>query len=208
MISTKKINRRIIEMIEICGLKSVIGRQAGKLSKGYRQRVGLAAAMIHKPPILILDEPTSGLDPNQIYEIRELIKNIGQERTVILSTHIMQEVEATCSRALIINSGKLVAHGTIDELLNRSGAHINYTVSIKATRRQIEERVTLLNNVNFGEWLTDELSEHQRLTLRCSDRTNHSEEIFNWAVKNAFILTELTHETTSLESVFRELTQN
>ena len=207
-VSAKKINRRIIEMIEICGLKSVIGRQAGKLSKGYRQRVGLAAAMIHKPPILILDEPTSGLDPNQIYEIRELIKNIGQERTVILSTHIMQEVEATCSRALIINSGKLVAHGTIDELLNRSGAHINYTVSIKATRRQIEERVTLLNNVNFGEWLTDELSEHQRLTLRCSDRTNHSEEIFNWAVKNAFILTELTHETTSLESVFRELTQN
>ncbi len=204
----EEIDKRISEMIDTCGLRDVTGRQTGKLSKGYRQRVGLAAAMIHKPPILILDEPTSGLDPNQIFEIRELIKNIGRERTVILSTHIMQEVEATCSRALIISSGKLVAHGTIDELLNRSGAHINYTVSVKATRKQIEEKVGLLKNIDLGEWLTDEFSENQRFTLRCSDRTDHSEDIFNWAVEGSFVLTELMHETASLENVFRELTTN
>src|SRR4029453_1358626 len=102
-----------------CGLSSVAGKLVGELSKGYRQRLGLAQAMLHDPDILILDEPTSGLDPNQIVEIRQLIKELGQEKTVILSTHILPEVQATCSRMIIISKGKVVADGTPDELRAR-----------------------------------------------------------------------------------------
>ena len=110
---------RIKEIGGRCGLADVAGKLVGELSKGFRQRVGLAQAMLHDPDILILDEPTSGLDPNQIVEIRSLIKEIGQEKTVILSTHILREVQATCSRILIISGGKLVADGTPDELRAR-----------------------------------------------------------------------------------------
>jgi len=107
---------RIARMADVCGLDTVLGKRIEALSKGYRQRVGLAQAMIHEPPIVILDEPTTGLDPNQIVEIRELIKNIGADRTVILSTHILSEVEMSCDRVLIINRGELVADGTPAEL--------------------------------------------------------------------------------------------
>src|SRR5512137_656966 len=110
---------KIKNMVEVCGLGTVIGRVVGELSKGFRQRVGLAQAMIHDPEVLILDEPTSGLDPNQIADIRALIKEVGKEKTVILSTHILPEVQATCSRMLIISGGKLVADGTPDELRGR-----------------------------------------------------------------------------------------
>lgn len=110
------LDERFDHLIEVCGIKRVLDRRISELSKGYRQRVGLAAAMIHDPPILILDEPTSGLDPNQIVEIRGLIKELGKEKTVILSTHILSEVELTCDWAIIIDKGKLVARGTVDEL--------------------------------------------------------------------------------------------
>jgi len=198
----------IREMVETCGLGSVLGRQIGKLSKGFRQRVGLAVAMIHKPPILVLDEPTSGLDPNQIMEIRNLIRDIGRERTVVLSTHIMQEVEATCNRALIISSGRLAGHGTIEELLHRSGAHASYTTCIGATRDKIENELAKLEGLALGEWLSEASSEKQRFTLKSSDKNDRSEDIFRWAVDNNFVLSELTHETILLEDVFRELTQN
>lgn len=115
-IGKKQLSARIREMIGVCGLQDVIGRKISKLSKGYRQRVGLAQALIHEPKILILDEPSSGLDPNQIVQMRELIKDIGKERTVILSTHILQEVEATCSRALILHQGQLVSDFTLESL--------------------------------------------------------------------------------------------
>jgi ABC-2 type transport system ATP-binding protein len=111
-VSKDKVQSRIREMIKVCGLMGEKHKLIGELSKGYRQRVGLAQAMIHDPQVLILDEPTTGLDPNQIVEIRKLIKEIGREKTVILSTHILPEVEATCDRILIINNGKIVADGT------------------------------------------------------------------------------------------------
>ena len=109
------------EICERCGLMAVLGKDIGQLSKGYRQRVGLAQAMIHDPDLVILDEPTSGLDPNQIVEIRELIKSLGREKTIILSTHILPEVQATCGRIIIINDGKMVADDT-PEALNRARA--------------------------------------------------------------------------------------
>ena len=115
-IDKSRIRERIQEMVEVCGLEGEKHKTINELSKGYRQRVGLAQALIHDPDVLILDEPTTGLDPNQIVEIRELIKNIGREKTVILSSHILAEVEATCDRIMIINKGKIVADGSYEEL--------------------------------------------------------------------------------------------
>ncbi|HPW46022.1 MAG TPA: ATP-binding cassette domain-containing protein [bacterium] len=201
------LSSRIDEVIETCGLANVAGRMIGELSKGYRQRVGLAAAMIHKPQILILDEPTSGLDPNQIFEIRELIKNIGRERTVMLSTHIMQEAEATCGRVLIINSGELAAQGTISEILKRGKSKIEYTVSIRAKREDIENALQNLIGFHLSSWINDSSEARQRFALATDDGSERSEEIFSWAVKQGFTLSELTHNTLSLEEVFRELTQ-
>lgn len=194
-------------MVATCGLSEVIGRPVGQLSKGYRQRVGLAAAMIHEPPILILDEPTSGLDPNQIVEIRDLIRRIGEERTVILSTHILQEVEATCSRAMIINAGGLVGIGTLSELVGRGGAKATYTVAVRAPRGRLEAELSSLSGLGLGDWLSDPVEERQRFTLTGLDDADRSEEIFRWAVEKNFVLSELVRETASLEEVFRELTQ-
>ena len=198
----------IREMVGMCGLPGVVGRPIGQLSKGYRQRVGLAAAMIHRPPILVLDEPTSGLDPNQIVEIRDLIRAIGKERTVVLSTHILQEVEATCSRAMIINAGRLAGIGTIDELLRHGGAQATYTVSARASRERIGEGMKSLPGLALGEWLSDEGDERTRFTLSGGGESDHSEEIFSWAVSNGLVLSELKRETASLEEVFRDLTQS
>ena len=109
------LNKRIKEVVELCALGAVRGKPIGKLSKGYRQRVGMAQAMLHEPEVLILDEPTAGLDPNQIHGVREMLRQIGKEKTILLSTHILQEVEAVASRVLFINEGRLVFNGTIDE---------------------------------------------------------------------------------------------
>lgn len=142
-----ELQRRLRRMIEVTGLGDVVGRLIGQLSKGYRQRVGLAAVMIHEPPILILDEPTSGLDPNQIVEIRNLIRELGRERTVILSTHILQEVEATCSRAIIINRGKIVGQGTIEALMQRGTAGDLHSVSIRGERDRVQAAIQKLDGV-------------------------------------------------------------
>ncbi len=114
-ISGRKLQERIAVVVELCSLKSVYGKPIGKLSKGFRQRVGMAQALLHEPEVLILDEPTAGLDPNQIHDVRETLKRIGKEKTVLLSTHILQEVEAVASRVLFINEGRLVFDGTVDE---------------------------------------------------------------------------------------------
>ncbi len=119
-IRASKINDRILEMVNVCGFEGEKHKRISELSKGYRQRVGLAQALIHDPQVLILDEPTTGLDPNQIVEIRELIRKIGREKTIILSSHILAEVEATCDRILIINKGHIVADGTADQLRKAS----------------------------------------------------------------------------------------
>lgn len=205
-INKSEVGKRIKEMVATCGLGDVVGRPIGELSKGYRQRVGLASAMIHHPPILILDEPTSGLDPNQIVEIRNLIREIGKSRTVILSTHILQEVEATCSKALIISRGQIVGMGTIDELIHRGGARSYYTITVRAPRNKIEEEITKLARLQLGEWLSEENSERQKFTLLSNDKDDFSEDLFKWAIDCKFTLSELKRETASLEEIFRELT--
>jgi ABC-2 type transport system ATP-binding protein len=196
---------RIAEMVEVCGLGKVVGRPVGQLSKGYRQRVGLAQAMLHYPPILILDEPTSGLDPNQIADIRNLIRDIGRERTVILSTHILQEVEATCSRALIINNGSLVGHGTLDELSRTSRGDAVYTVSVCAPRASVEEAASKLDGLEVRSLFEE--GGRVRMVLQGTTEDDRSEAIFDWAVENGWKLSELRRETASLEEVFRELTR-
>ena len=125
--------QRTKEVIDICGLERVIQKDVGELSKGYRQRLGLAQSLIHDPPILIMDEPTSGLDPNQIIEIRNLIKEIGKEKMIIFSTHILPEVSATCSRILIINNGKIVANGSPESLADRAKGGQVVDITIRGT---------------------------------------------------------------------------
>ncbi|MBI2345671.1 MAG: ATP-binding cassette domain-containing protein [Deltaproteobacteria bacterium] len=197
---------RIREMVARCGLSSVVGRPIGELSKGYRQRVGLAAAMIHHPPVLILDEPTSGLDPNQIIEIRNLIRELGKERTVILSTHILQEVEATCDRALIINRGALVGEGTLQELLKNRGEATRYYLLVNAAEQLLRERSTGCPAARFVTCVHKENNWHEAVFETSGGNGAAGEQLFDWVVANGWRLRELRKETASLEDVFRELT--
>ena len=196
---------RIRTVIDTCGLEDVIQKDIGELSKGYRQRVGLAQSLIHDPPILILDEPTSGLDPNQIIEIRNLIKNIGQEKLVLFSTHILPEVSATCSRVLIINNGKIVANGTPDELTNQEKGEEIVHVTIRGTQETIE---TQLNELEFvSKWnrvgTDDGTVSYQISAPHGSDA---AEALFHIVVENGWSLTELHQESVNLEDVFLNLT--
>lgn len=192
------------EMVDACGLQEVVGRPIGQLSKGYRQRVGLAAAMIHRPPLLILDEPTSGLDPNQIHEIRQVIRNIGKERTVILSTHILQEVEAVCDRALIIHRGTLVSQGALQDLLGQRRGGLRYHVIVNAAEQVLRERVGALRGANVVSCAALEGTWHQAVID--SAQGVPGEALFQWIVSNGWHLRELRSEAASLEDVFRELT--
>ncbi len=204
-VPSTEITGRVKEMVTTCGLGAVVGRSVGELSRGYRQRVGLAQAMIHHPPVLILDEPTSGLDPNQIVQIRNLIKELGRERTVILSTHILQEVEATCSRSLIISNGSLVGHGTLDELARTARGDAAYTVVVRASKESVEASVGELIGLDMISIFQE--GERVRVTFRGDAEPDRSEEIFAWVTGNGWTLSELKRETASLEEVFRELTK-
>jgi ABC-2 type transport system ATP-binding protein len=202
-----KIEPRIKEIGTRCGLGDVAGKLVGELSKGFRQRVGLAQAMLHDPDILILDEPTSGLDPNQIVEIRSLIKEIGREKTVILSTHILPEVQATCSRVLIISGGKLVADGTPDELRARERGG-RYRVVIESNgvpKDAIRDRLVTLAGVTRCEVVTGEDGAHV-FAIDAGAAADLRKPIFRAAVDNRWPLLELAREAASLEDVFRNLT--
>jgi len=197
---------RIKEMVDVCGLEKVVQKDVGELSKGYRQRVGLAQALIHDPDILILDEPTSGLDPNQIVEVRSLIKEIGREKTIILSTHILPEVSATCSRILIINEGKIVADGTAEQLAGRAQGEEVIYAGIRGDVEQIEEKLELLPVVvNFNRKGNGDSEIHGYEIIAQRD-SNASEEIFRMVASNGWSLNELRQETISLEDVFQRLT--
>ena len=195
------------EAITLCGLKEVVGRTIGTLSKGFKQRVCLGQALIHQPPLLILDEPTSGLDPHQIQEIRHLIKEIGKERTVILSTHIMQEVQAVCQRALIIARGTLVGEGTLAALTQKGSGKAKYFVKIKAPKIEIEKKVSTLKAVQLEAFLAAHNGAWQEVVFASETPEDFSESIFQWVVDNHWSLAELRRETTSLEEVFLELTK-
>lgn len=195
---------RIKEMIEICGLERERHKKIHELSKGYRQRVGLAQAMIHNPEILILDEPTSGLDPNQIVEIRNLIKELGKEKTVILSSHILSEVEATCDRILIINKGKIVADGTAETLRHQSKGQELLTVTIEGGEKN--EIVEALRNVSSIEKVLNVEGYPEKVRIQSKPEKSSKREIFDMCVERKWYLTELTAEETRLEDVFRKLT--
>ncbi|MBN1825441.1 MAG: ATP-binding cassette domain-containing protein [Candidatus Eisenbacteria bacterium] len=199
---------RIDRMVKVCGLEKVVGRVIHHLSKGYRQRVGLAQAMIHDPDILILDEPTSGLDPNQIMEIRELIRELGREKTVILSTHILPEVSATCDRVLIINEGILVASGTPEELSTRTqeGGRMHVTVRA-AGREEVESRLAAADFLAESRYAGTAGDGLHRFVLSGRGARDVGERVFRLAVENGWSLAELRPESVTLEDVFRRLTK-
>lgn len=194
----------ITRVAEACGLKGVLRKSIGELSKGYRQRVGLAQAMIHDPEILILDEPTVGLDPNQIAEIRDLIRRLGQEKTVILSTHILSEVEATCGRALIISQGRIVADGQVSDLLGAKAGETIY-LTWKAPLETAEAALQGLACVSsIAE--KSQTNGRSRFALRSKGGDEACEEIFALAAAKGWKISQLHRESASLEQVFRQLT--
>ncbi len=205
-IPTARIPEKILEMIEVCGLGAEKHKKIGELSKGYRQRVGLAQALIHDPEVLILDEPTSGLDPNQIVEIRELIRKIGREKTVILSSHILAEVEATCDRILIINKGKIVADGSANVLRSQAQGRELLKVCIEdADKNLVFERLSQLETIEVVDFMKDRPNYYE-----VQSRPGHSSrrKVFELCKSNNWVLTELTPVETRLEDIFRDLTMN
>jgi ABC-2 type transport system ATP-binding protein len=204
-IGRSRLRSRIGEVVKLTGLEGAVGKHIGELSKGYRQRVGLAQALIHEPDILILDEPTSGLDPNQIKEIRDLIKEIGKEKTVILSTHILPEVTATCDRAIIISDGRVVASGTPQELMARGRGGQQVVAFIRGPKADVQAK--LANIAGVSEVSASESDDGVvRYELRGSEGTGLSEHVFRAVAENRWSLTELHRGHATLEQVFAELT--
>jgi ABC-2 type transport system ATP-binding protein len=189
---------RIEEVIQLTGLTPESSKKIGQLSKGYRQRVGLACALLHDPEVLILDEPTTGLDPNQLVEIRELIKNIGKNKTVFLSTHIMQEVEAICERVIIINNGKLVTDKNLNTLVKEQAEQtieVEFDQLLSSTDFTLLENLTNTKKINDFTWeLTFESDEDKR------------GKVFDFAQEKGFKILQLSLKNKNLEQIFREKT--
>jgi ABC-2 type transport system ATP-binding protein len=204
-ISKDNLQQRVKEMIVMCGLNEEKHKKIGELSKGYRQRVGLAQAMIHDPAILILDEPTTGLDPNQRVEIRELIKRLGMHKSVILSTHILPEVEATCDRILIINKGKIVANGTPETLRAQASGKSILLVDIEgAPRNQVEQVLRQMPGIT-GIGLS---ADHRLLEIECTDSQQTARAVYKTCVDKDWMLLQMSPVETRLEDIFRNVTMN
>lgn len=196
----KNSNKRIGELIELTGIGNEQNKKIGSLSKGYRQRVGLAQALIHNPSVLILDEPTSGLDPNQIVEIRKLIKEIGSEKTVLLSTHIMQEVEAICQKIIIINKGKIVADGSTQEIMAQTAAKgfsvlVEFIEEVNPDVLKKISDISDLAQIEKNTWL---ISSKGQKDLRPT--------IFRFAVDNGLTIITMQQKGRQLEEIFQSLT--
>lgn len=200
----RRMAERVGDVKELCGLKEVEKRPIGTLSKGYRQRVGLADALVHEPDLLILDEPTSGLDPNQIRQVRDLIKNLGKQHTILLSTHILPEVEMTCSRVIIINKGRIEACDTPENLLSRIRTAGGVLVEAKVGSDQGADELKKIAGVRDvttsldGEW--------QVFALRVEAGTDVREEVFRLANARHWTIRELSLRKATLEDVFVEIT--
>ena len=192
----------ISDAVDETGISEVFFRPIYELSKGYRQRVGLAAAILHRPKILVLDEPAEGLDPNQRVDIRNLISNLGQERTVLLSSHVMQEVEATCKRILILNRGELIADGSVSDLLEKGKGRSEYTVEIAGDG--IIDKLSVLEGVDSHS--AEEVDGRTRVSLSVLGDEELRPVIFDLAQKEGWVLWELHKNQISLERLFRELT--
>ncbi len=204
-ISRNRRRGRVGEMVDVCGLAPVVGWPIAALSKGFKQRVGLAQTLIHEPEVLILDEPTTGLDPTQIVEIRDIIKEIGRERTVILSSHILTEVQATCDRILIINEGKLVGSGTPEELARQSsGGDALHLVIRSRSKRVAEDLKAIQGIVDCREEGED--GGDRKWVATVNPAADPREDIFRTAVKKRWVILEMYREAASLEDVFLKLT--
>jgi ABC-2 type transport system ATP-binding protein len=210
--------KRARSVVEVCGLAQVLGKEIRHLSHGYRQRVGLAQALIHDPPILILDEPTSDLDPNEKAEFLDYLKRIGQDRTVMLSTHNLAEVETACARAIIVSKGRIVADGPLDEIRAKSG-RVTYVVTVQESvgatpyrgtgqppkKEQVEDALSALGGVKkVAELPTDERAHSYELTSEKD--VDLRPDLFRLIADKGWVLLELHRDTQSLEDVFRSLT--
>jgi ABC-2 type transport system ATP-binding protein len=192
--------QRVREMIAMTGLEIEQNKKIAQLSKGYKQRVGIAQAMIHNPEVLILDEPTSGLDPNQLVEIRNLIKSIGNEKTVLLSTHIMQEVEAMCERVIIINQGEIVA----DDNTNALKSNIQKTIVVAVEFKE-EVNKNLLNNL-LGVAKVEQNGKIFKIYSK-DNKIDLRQQVFQFSVDHGFTILSLQQEEKDLESIFKTLTK-
>ena len=210
-IEKKEKTRRLRQLGDLCGINEVMHKPISQLSKGYKQRVGLAHAMMNDPEILVLDEPTSGLDPNQIVEIRDIIKEIGKTKTIIISTHILTEVEATCDRVVILNQGKIAADGTTETL--RQGARGEYVINVSLSGADIESVKTELGSIEqvlaieeaLDRKAEDEAALHVRLS--CTSASDLRADIYQKIKQTDWILLEFHQEVQSLENIFRQLTK-
>ena len=215
-IATDSFNKRIRGVVEVCGLGTVLGKDLRQLSHGYRQRVGLAQALIHDPPILVLDEPTEGLDPNEKTEVIEYIKQIGRDRTVILSTHNLAEVEEACARAIIISKGRVVADGSIDDVRARGG-RVRYEISIDEKHAldqksapvaaEVERALSALDGITAAKEVPTDDKAHA-FSLLGTKGSDLRAEIFRLCVERGWILLEMRREIQKLEDVFKALTKS
>jgi ABC-2 type transport system ATP-binding protein len=204
-ITGKQFKEAFARVVEQCGLKGVVHKSISDCSKGYKQRIGLAAAMIHDPKILILDEPVTGLDPNQIVEIRRLIKSLGKEKLVFMSSHILQEIQATVDRIIIINNGKIVANGTSDELMGDFMGNVLLNMEVKgASTESIEHIQAKLPSVKYIS--LNESNGIQSVQFEYGKDKDPREDLFKYAVKNKWSILKMNPKTTNLEDIFRDLT--
>jgi ABC-2 type transport system ATP-binding protein len=199
--------KRIRKLGELCGINEVMHQPIDVLSKGYKQRVGLAHAMMNDPEILVLDEPTSGLDPNQIVEIRQIIKQIGKEKTIILSTHILSEAEATCDRVVIINRGKIVADGSTESLKESVGDKKNIHLSLQnASFKSVETVLSAIDGI-AGVTRVGETNNQLDVRLGCSASIDPRAAIYENIKQTDWVLLDFHQKTQTLETIFRELTR-
>jgi ABC-2 type transport system ATP-binding protein len=198
---------RIRQLADLCGINEVMSQPIGELSKGYKQRVGLAHAMMNDPEVLIFDEPTSGLDPNQIVEIRKIIKEIGKEKTIILSTHILSEAEATCDRIVIINQGQIVADGSTENLKQSLGSkNIMHLCLQNADFKTVEANLSALDGVESVTKIQETDSELE-VSITCQSAGDLRPDVYRKIKETDWILLDFHQETQTLENIFRELTK-
>tara|TARA_B100000700_G_C14962110_1_gene817029 strand:- start:337 stop:1281 length:945 start_codon:yes stop_codon:yes gene_type:complete len=201
----RKFDQALDRVIEQCGLGGVLHKKISACSKGYKQRVGLAMSIIHDPSILILDEPVNGLDPNQIVEIRELIRNLGRDKTIIISSHILQEIQATADRIVVINQGQVVADGTGEELMSSLKGNTLLTLEVKnATNEAIEQIPAEIEGVSLKD--ISEMENSQIIQIEYPSDMDPREDIFNYAIKSKWTIVEMSPYKKNLEDVFRSLT--
>ena len=201
----EEFNKALKRVVGECGLKGVVHRTVGNCSKGYKQRIGLAAAMIHDPKILILDEPVSGLDPNQIVEIRELIKKLGKEKLVLMSSHILQEIQATVDRIIIIHEGKIIADSTSEELISDSKGMTQLHLEISGSEENdIQDMKAVIPSITVNSIKKD--GPLVQVILEYQNTVDPRKDVFEYAVEKGWIITEMSASKRNLEDIFRHLT--